>query len=533
MKKTLYILFSIMLLASLLLGGCELAPGQAPAPPAPAPTAVLNLYGIDPNTLDPAISGEATSHQFILQIFSGLVKLDDNLEPSPDIAEGWQISNGGRTYTFKLRRDARFQDGRQVKAADFKYTWERACDPATRSITASTYLGDIVGAKEMLSGRSKELSGVRVIDDFTLEVTIDAPKSYFLSKVSYPTFFVVDKNNVASGKDWWRKPNGTGAFKFGSWTQNKEFVLLRNDLYYGEMAKVGSVVFQLYAGRPMDLYETGKIDVAGVSLGYIDKAMDKAGPFFKDMTVSPELSFAYVGFNTSKPPFDDANIRRAFSYAIDKDKLVNLVYKNTVKRADGILPPGIPGYNKNLAGLGFDVNKAKELIKASRYGDVSRLPPITLNTSGWGGSVSNTIQALVYQWRQNLGVEVKVRQMEPEVFFYKLKQEKDEMFETGWVADYPHPQDFLDILFHSDSESNYGEYSNSQVDAMLDAANIEPDKAKGLTMYAQVEEKLVQDAALLPISFGENFTLVKPYVKGYKLNPLGYAMLNRVSVEPH
>ena len=175
------------------LSGCQ---PLALSEKASAAANVINLYGIDPQTLDPAISGDATSNEYVIQIFSGLVALDDNLEPAPDIAKDWQISPDGKTYTFHLRQDVKFQDGRAVKAQDFKYSWQRTADPATRSLTASNYLGDIVGVKEMLSGRSQEISGVRVIDDYTLAVTIDAPKSYFLSKLTYPTAFVVDSNNV-------------------------------------------------------------------------------------------------------------------------------------------------------------------------------------------------------------------------------------------------------------------------------------------------------------------------------------------------
>ncbi len=197
----------------------------------------------------------------------------------------------------------------------------------------------------------------------------------------------------------------------------------------------------------MNLYETGKIDVTGASLIYIDRVNDKTGPFYQELSIVPELSFYYIGFNATKPPFDDVNIRRAFSQAIDKDKLVSLVFRDMVQRADGILPPGMPGFNPNLSGLSFDVSRAKQLIKESKYGDVANLPPITITTAGRGGEISQDLEAIVYQWRQNLGVEVKVRQLEPERFIYNLKEEKDEMFDLGWIADYPHPQDFLDVLF--------------------------------------------------------------------------------------
>ena len=530
MKRTLYILLSVVLLCSLLIVGCQL--GQE-AEVTPTEENTLNLYGIDPLTLDPAVSGEMTSHEYIMQLFSGLVCLDENLEPAPDIAQRWQVSDDDKTYTFYLRHDVKFHNGKEVKAKDFKYSWERACDHDTRSLTADTYLGDIVGVKEVLAGKTKEIGGVKVIDDYTLEVTIDAPKSYFLSKLTYPTAFVVDRSNVESGGEWWRQPNGTGPFKLRQWDENSLFVLEKNDLYYGNLAKINFVNFQLWGGVPMNMYETGEIDVTSIYIDYIDKVTDKAGLFYKELQVVPELSFYFIGFNLSKPPFDDVNIRRAFSRAIDKDKLASLVFRDMVQPADGILPPGMPGFNEDLSGLNYDVTEARELIKASKYGDVSKLPPITITTAGWGGLISQELEAIISEWRQNLGVEVKVRQLEPERFLYHLRQEKNEMFDMGWVADYPHPQDFLDVLFHSGAENNYGEYSNSEIDALLEMAGTEPDYDLSLALYQQAEQKLVSDAACLPLWFGKNYILVKPYVKGYSLSPQGTVMLNIVSIEPH
>ncbi len=533
MKRIIYTLLSIVLICSLLVfllptAVCQPEPGKPPAT-----QEVLNLYGTEPLTLDPAVSAEMTSHSDIMQLFSGLVCLDDNLEPVPDIAQIWQVSDDGRTYTFYLRNDVRFHNGREVKAEDFKYSWERACDPAIRSLTAATYLGDIVGVKGVLAGETKGISGVKVIDDYTLQVTIDAPKSYFLSKLTYPTAFVVDRANVESGGEWWREPNGTGPFKLGQWDENSLLVLEKNELYYGELAKVNYVVFQLWGGMPMNMYETGKIDVTDVYQSYIDKVTDESGPFYRELAIVPELSFFYIGFNCSKPPFDDVNIRRAFSQAIDKDKLVSLVFRDMVERADGILPPGMPGFNKDLSGLDYDVTEARELISASEYGDVAELPPITITTVGWGGLISSELEAIVHQWRQNLGVEVEVRQLEPQRFLYHLKQEKDEMFYIGWIADYPHPQDFLDVLFSSGADNNHGEYSNPEIDALLEMAGMEPDSDLSLALYQQTEQMLIDDAACIPLWFGENYILIKPYIRGYNLNPMGLAMLSTVSVESH
>ena len=527
MRRIVYVLLSLVILSSLLATGCSC---DGVIPPADE-GGTLSLYGIDPYTLDPALSGDMTSHVYLMQIFSGLVRFGDNLEPAPDIAGGWEVTNDGCTYTFYLRQDVKFHDGRKLTAADFKYSWERACAPRTGSLTAATYLGDIVGVGEVLSGQATEISGLRVINDYTLEVTIDAPKSYFLSKLTYPTAFVVDMAEAEGGGGWWRSPNGTGPFKLKQWRETEVLILERNELYYGGVAKLNLVVFLLWSGIPMNMYETGEIDVAGVGASYIEKVTDETGPFYMDLSVVPELSFYYIGFNTARPPFDDVNIRRAFSQALDKDKLISLVYKGTMEPADGILPPGMPGYNEALSGLEYDVAGAKELIAQSSYGDVSRLPPITITTIGRGGAISRELEAVVYQWRENLGVEVTVRQLEPERFLYHLAEEKDEMFSSGWIADYPHPQDFLDILFHSGADNNYGEYSNPGVDALLEAAGVEQDSNSSLELYRQAEQMLVDDAACIPLSFGRNYVLVKPYVKGYKLNPMGFAMLNEVSLE--
>ena len=277
----------------------------------------LNLWDIGPLTLDPAISSEMYSHIYVMQIFSGLVKLDSTLKIVPDIAESWEISADGKTYTFHLRKDARFQDGKNVTAGDFKYSIERTCNPATGSQTASTYLNDIIGVKDVLSGKTSSISGVNVIDDQSLSITIDAPKTYFLSKLAYPTAFVLDKNNVQSGADWWRKPNGTGPYKLVKWDEGSLILLQPNQYYYGTKATV-SVASHILAGIPMSLYETGAIDAVEVSRDYIDRAADKTGPFYDQLHIFPEFSLQYIGFNTSKPPFDDPLVRQAFCLAVDR-----------------------------------------------------------------------------------------------------------------------------------------------------------------------------------------------------------------------
>jgi len=502
---------------------CQLLP--------PIGEGTLCLWDIGPITLDPAISADMSSHTYVMQIFSGLVRLDHELNIVPDIAESWEQSTDGKTYTFYLRQGVKFHDGGEVKAADFKYSWERACDPDTGSGTAGTYLGDIIGVKDMLAGEVEEISGIEVIGDYTLRVTIDAPKAYFLSKLAYPTAFVVDSTNVESGEDWWREPNGTGPFKLREWKEDQWLILERSQVYYGETAKLEQVVFYLLAGVPMALYETGQIDVVPVYLDYVDLVTDETGPFYPELAVTPELSLYYIGFNTAQSPFDDANVRRAFCHAVDKEHTVRVILRDMVNEADGILPPGMPGYNEALEGLDYNVEEAKELIATSRYGDASNLPPITLTVEGYGNNIPSYLGAIIQEWRQNLGVEISVRQLEPENFIYSLKQEKDEMFALGWIADYPDPHNFLDILFYTGSEVNISEYSNLTLDTLLDQAAIEQDEAVRLAMYQQAEQLVVDDAPCLPLFHGANYILVEPYVKGYELSPLGIPDLSKAYID--
>ncbi|MEJ2738567.1 MAG: peptide ABC transporter substrate-binding protein [Dehalococcoidia bacterium] len=479
-----FILFFILIVAP-LLSGCSTSAGTGDA---------LNLWDAGPITLDPAISSELSSHMYIMQIFSGLVRLDEKLKVQPDIAEKWNVSDDGKSYTFFLRDDVRFHNGKALSAADVKYSLERACQPATGSNTAATYLGDIVGVPDVLTGKVTEISGVQVIDDSTIMITIDAPKAYFLSKLAYPTAFVVDKSNVAQGSEWWREPNGTGPFRLTKWVPDDIVILEPNESFYRNPPTINRLVFHLLSGMPMALYEMNEIDIAPVYEDNIDRVLDKKGPFFDELHIYPELSLYYIGFNTLKPPFDNVDIRKAFCYAVNKEKILRGTLKNMVSKADGILPPGIPGYNENVVGLEYDVQKAKDLIAGSEYGSVENLPPITITTSGWGNNIPENLGAIIQDWKQNLGVDVVVRQVEPEIFLYSLREDVDEMYMMGWVADYPDPQNFLANLFRTGAEYNTGNYSNPVIDALLDKAAIESDEATRINLYREAEMMLIEDA---------------------------------------
>ena len=488
----------------------------------------LTLYGSEPATLDPACCTDAASASYIVEIFSGLVTLDNELNVVEDIAQSYDLSPDGSTYTFQLREGVRFHNGREVIASDFKYSIERAADPQTRSPVAEAYLGDIVGVKQKLRGEADEVSGVRVVDEKTLEITIDAPKAYFLAKLTHPTAFVVDEENVESGGEWWRHPNGTGPFKLEQWQEGQRIVLERNELFYRGQAKLEEVTFRL-RGNSMMMYENDEIKITQVGTANIERVLDPTNPLNEELMIAPELSVSYIGFNTATPPFDDEKVRQAFCHAVDKDRIIEILLKGIVSRADGILPPGMPGYNEELEGLSYDVARAQQLIAESSYHD--SLPPIILSISGGCAGTSAVDAAIASMWQENLGVEVAIQSVEWETFLDDMREGRLQVFDIGWVADYPDAENFLDLLFHSESVENHTAYSNTELDELLEMARVEGDFDSRREIYQAVEETIVADAPWLPLWFGQNYYLVKPEVKGFFLAPIVIPVLKGVWIE--
>ncbi len=489
----------------------------------------------DPPTLDPHLVTDTTSAGIVVEIYSGLVVLNTDLELVPDIAERWEISDDGREYTFYLRPDAKFHDGKPVTAHDFKWSIERAANPKTGSPVADAYLNDIVGSEDVFEGRTTDMSGIEVIDDRTLKITIDAAKAYFLAKLTYPTAFVLDKENVGSGgRTWTDNPNGTGPFKLKEYKIGERMVLERNENYHREKANIEAVVMNLAGGQSMAMYENDEIDITGVGLFDLDRVLDPTEELNKELIIAPpDFSISYVGFNTAMPPFDDPKFRQALNRAIDKELIATEVLSELVVPAYGILPPGFPGYNANLRGLTYDPVLAQQLLAESRYADPDTRPRIVVTVPGTGGTIGLDLEVVIEMWNQVLGVQVEIQQVEWATYLQDLNAKKFQAFAgLGWEADYPDPQDFLDVLFHTDSSINHGNYSNAQVDAILERARLEQDIAKRIEMYHQAENLIVKDAAWVPLWYaGERYVLVKPQVKGYRVTPMIIPKLKEIKLE--
>ena len=489
----------------------------------------------DPPTLDPALVTDTTSSGVVVEVFSGLVALDTDLVLVPDLAESWEISPDGTVYTFKIRPDATFHDGKPVTAHDFKWSIERAADPRTASPVADIYLNDIVGVEDVFEGRAMEISGISVIDDLTIQFTIDSPKAYFLAKLTYPTAYVLDRENVeAGGRTWTDTPNGTGPFKLKEYRIGERIVLERFENYTRGQTGVSTILMNLAGGQNMAMYENDEIDFTGVGLYDLERVLDPSEPLNRELVVAPpDFSISYIGFNAQMAPFDDANFRKALNHAIDKELIATEVLSELLTPAYGILPPGFPGYNPELEGLTFDPELAKQLLDQSEYADPATRPRIVVTVPGRGGTIGLDLEVILQMWQQVLGVEVEIQQVEWATYLEDLNKQKYQAYAgLGWSADYPDPQDFLDILFHTESGLNHGAFSDLDIDAVLEEARVEPDAARRIALYRQAEEMIVQAAAWVPLWYqGERHVLIKPHVKDYRLTPMIVPKLTLVRIE--
>jgi ABC-type transport system substrate-binding protein len=497
-------------------------PSPTPEPASPAGN-TLRIWSSDAETLDPALVQDANSHTFVNLLFSGLVALDENLEVVPDLAEGWDVDESGTVYTFHLRENASFHNGRAVTAEDVRYSIERACDPERGSVQrAQSYLDDIVGVLERTNGQADEISGLQVLDEHTVQITIDAPKSYFLAKLTYPTSFIVNRENVEdTTRIWTAQPIGTGPFEM---VENgiSRMRLGAFDGYHLGRPAVDEVVIE-YRGDAMNLYERGELDIIEVGAGDIDRVLDPNDPLHDDLRVIPLLDVWYIGFNTTMAPFDDRNVRRAFAYATNKTAIAEIAYNKTVVPATGILPPGMPGYDPDLEGLPYDPDLAVQELVDSFYGDASELPPIVLTVTG-----AEMGEMLAEMYRQVLGVEIEVEVVDWGVYLSGLDRQAYAMYSLGWIGDYPDPQNFLDLLFHSDSAYNHGAYSNRELDELVELARVEQDEETRLTIYQEAETLLVEDGAWVPLFHSGGYYLVKSDVEGLTITGQGTMNLAEV-----
>jgi peptide/nickel transport system substrate-binding protein/oligopeptide transport system substrate-binding protein len=506
--------------------------------PIPLADDALNIAGQtdDPPSLDPALATDGYSLFVIRQLFSGLVTFDANMNIVPDIAASMpSVSSDGRVYTFALRKGVKFTDGQEVTASDFKYSLERATDPKlagalpATQLPAGLFLNDIVGVMDKLEGKAAEISGVKALDPTTLEITIDEPKAFFLSKLTSGPAFVVQRSNVDEGPRWTEHPRGTGPFRLEKWVHNDQMVLGANDLYYAGRPALSTVNIWMGANATGELqqYEVGGLEVANVPVDDIFRVTDRNNPMSKELQSVPELSVTYLGFNLRQKPFDDPKVREAFSRAIDRQKVARVMFQSRVRQATGFVPPDMAGYTPPPVDEGYDVTRARQLISESTYKDVKNLPRVRLYTTG--DALGPMLQDV---YSRTLGIEVEVHEVEWTDYLEGLSRHEYPMFTLSWSADFPDPEAILGSLFRSNSPENQTGYRNADVDAALSAASTETDRQRRMSIYSEVEERILSDHPAVPLYHSVSYTLVKPYVMGLNVTPMGILSLKDVRLAP-
>ena len=486
----------------------------------------------EPTTLDPAIAGEVTSHFFVTSLFSGLVRITSDFDIEPDLAEDWNVDIAGLVYTFTLRDGITFHDGTPITAEDFKYSIERAVDPALHSDTAPLYLGDIVGVSEKLNGEAEDVSGVEVVDERTVRITIDEPKEYFLAKLTYPSAAIVDRRTVEPlGFDWWMSPdiNGSGPYRLARWVEEEVVILQRFDGYHrpASLEYVVSPQSALPGVSGLSMYLSDAWDAIPVGTGSLDFVRE-SGMLSAQLSEFQQLTTYYVGVDGSQPPFDDPDVRRAFLMALDREQLIEVLYGGNVQPAKGLLPPGMPGYSESLRGVPYDPEAARQLLAGSKYAD--RFPETVFSAVDVDGEPTQLVQFMVAAWEEVLGVDVRVDLVELDVYYYSLENVVGNLWHSGWVADYPDPENFLDLLLRT--QPHEGRYVNDHYDTLIENARTEWHPETRTAMYQNAEQLLIDEAGIFPLFHVNDYMLVRPRVQGFRMNALGQPDVAGITLSP-
>ncbi len=461
-----------------------------------------------PKDMDPAQDGT----MYIGLIFSGLIRLTPELKIVPGLAEKWSVSNDGTVYTFTLYKDLKFANGNPITAKTVQASWERTTDPKFKSLNASTYLGDILGVKDKLAGKASTIAGLKVIDDQTLQVTLDGAKPYFLSKLNFPTAAVIDVNEAElKPKDWMLTASASGPYKIKELIEDEAIIFERNPNYPVQPAVQYLAYLFEPGGSPISLYEEGIIDIVYLGSEDFKRVSMPEDPLHNEMQTATRMCTHFILVSPDRAPLDDVNVRKALVQAIDKNELNDKYTSNINLIADSILPPAMPGYLEREP-VKFDPVAAKKSLAASKYGN--NLPPIKYVAAGYAGYTPLLLTLLSDMWKKNLGITVTIEMVDPTDPSKAMRNSDGNLIDYGWCADYPDPENFLDFLFHSQSDLNMDHLNRPEVDALLEKARTERDGTLRLQLYQQAEALLLDDVDVIPLFHSVSSVLIKPRIKG-------------------
>jgi oligopeptide transport system substrate-binding protein len=477
----------------------------------------------NPITLDPAFVSDIYSRTVVRQIVDGLVQFDAHLNPIPAIAEFWEASRDGLTWTFTLRRGVKFHHGREVTAEDFVYSFTRLLDSKKPS-PSSEYFRRIEGANDFMEGKAPSVRGLKGLDRYTLQIVLEEPFAPSLTVLGLANAAVVPREEVERlGDDFAHAPVGTGPFKFARWKPGREIVLEMNKDHYEGRPFLDTIVFKIGGTfeEAFDQLLAGNLEEAMIPSGKAEEV--RSDPRYRQYQLlrRPMLGLLYVGFNTQSKPFDDKRVRQAFNYAVNKEALVREITQMGSLPANGTLPPGMPGHDPDLKGYYYNPTKAKRLLAEAGYPSGAGFPVVQL----WAFSKAESTKAELAAYQEyltELGVKVEIH-FAPDWRVYKemLQQGKLPMFRVAWYADIPDPDNFFFPLLHSAGQSNYMFYRNPPVNQLLEEARQETDYGQRVKLYREAERIVMDDAPWITQHNHIFEYLYQPYVQGVEVSLLG------------
>jgi ABC-type transport system substrate-binding protein len=474
-----------------------------------------------PRNLDPAFSTDIYSVTIIQQVFDGLVQFDQNLNVVPALASTWRVSADGLVYTFTLRHDARFHNGRSVAAGDFVYSFTRILDPRQKS-SALGFFERIQGAGAYRRGKAGAVSGLNAPDPYTLEITLKEPFAPFLSILAMKSSKVVPREEVErSDKDFAHHPVGTGPFRLESF-QADRIVLAGNSDYFEGAPYLDRVVYSIYPGaqneKIVEDFLAGRLEESPF-LKNIQEKMSAEGRF--QLVRKPSLSLQFYGMNCAAHPLTDLRVRQAIACAINQEKILHGAYEDQFVPAHTILPPGMTGYTPENAIYTYDPDKARRLLASAGYGPSRKRLALTLLSASKSKGAREEL-ALVTAELAKVGIDLQVRyQTNWPAFEAALARDDLQLYRYAWFADIPDPDNFLGILCSSRSRYNFMRYHNSKVDRLLSQAPRETDLLKRVNLYRQAERIILAEAPIVPLIYLTFESAFQPYVKGLEISALG------------
>jgi oligopeptide transport system substrate-binding protein len=518
------LLLSILLMILAACGGESTSTPTTSGTPTQASSQVLTFPNVgtqDIGVLDPAQGPDANSLIAVGMIYTGLVKFDKNLTVVPDQAT-WTISPDNKVYTFTLKQGITFSDGTPVTAQAYVYTLTRALLPEVKSPIATTFLIPIAGSDAVNNGKTRTLTGVKAINDTTLQITLKQPAAYFLQVLATPISFPLNQTIIHQygQTDWVNHAAGngigSGPFMVKEWDHNVKMVLVPNPHWYGGKTKLTEVdmLFVNNLSTAFKAYQAGQYNfVWNIEPQDLSVAKGMSG-YTSESLLQTDLLF----FNNKMAPFNNAAVRQAFAYATDKVTLANAVFKGSAVPAPTIIPPGMPGYQPNYQGLAYDRSKALAALQ-SAYPDVSKVPSITFSYPN--SQVSQTeASALQQMWQAALGLQVKLLPVELNAYNTETANHQVQFGFTQWSADFPDPYDWLTLNLLSTAPNNGGEWTNPQFDQTVAQAEQATGDAR-IQLYNQAEQIAITDVGWLPLDHQALSAVIPIWVHGVSLNNTG------------